>query len=153
MSNRPLGTRTARSWGALLPLVLLAAGGCAGRGTVSGHVRLNGKPVPLGTISFHCQEGRHEVCNALIRDGTYSIDGVPAGPTRVTVASAFTPGPGQGEGAAGKRPAAMPTGRAPSPPAVPPPPTIPSHYGDPDQSGLSLRVHAGAQVYDVDVPP
>jgi hypothetical protein len=151
MSKRPLGTSPARSWGILLPLVLLAAGGCAGRGTVSGHVRLDGKPVPLGTISFHGQEGRHEVCNALIRDGTYSIDGVPAGATRVTVASAFTPG--QGEGAAGKRPAALATTKPHGPVAAPPLPTIPRRYGDPDQAGLSLRVHAGAQVYDVDVPP
>jgi hypothetical protein len=127
--------------------VLLAAG-CGGRGTISGHVKLNGKPVPLGTISFHCQEGRREVCNALVRDGAYSAAGVPVGPARVTVVSSFTPA--AGEGAAAGRPgqATGKTGRGAAGP-----PTIPRRYGDLEQSGLSLRVTTGAQVFDVDVQP
>jgi hypothetical protein len=152
MRKRLLGKSTARPWAALLPLALLAAGGCSGRGTISGHVTLNGKPVPLGTISFHCQEGRHEVCNALIRDGSYSLTGVPTGPAKVTVASSMTPS-AAGEGAAATRREPDKGGRGRRPAANPPPPTIPRRYGDPDQSGLSHRVTSGAQVYDVDVQP
>jgi hypothetical protein len=121
---------------ALLLLLLPAlAGGCSGQGTISGRVTVQGKPLPLGTISFHAEGGRHDVFNALVRDGKYSIDGVRTGLARVTVVAAPPPP----EGA----PDAAPRSRSG--------PAVLRRYADPEQSGLSHPVVSGPQEYSVDL--
>ncbi len=122
----------------LFALVLLAAGCSAGKGSISGKVSLNGTPVAGGTITFQSEVGNREVFSALIKDGQYSIEGVPTGKARVTVKNL---GPGAGGKQDGNRAASQ--GASP----------IPARYADPDSSGLSLTVRPGEQSYPVDLTP
>lgn len=79
--SRPL----LRRWGILaLPLFLVAvAGGCGGKGNVSGTVTVNGKPLPMGSIVFTPEHG--PAVAAEIVDGKYSAVGVPAGDVKVSL--------------------------------------------------------------------
>jgi hypothetical protein len=134
-----------------LLLLLPAFAGCGGQGTISGRVTLNDQPLPLGTITFHSQDGRHDVFNAPVRDGAYSIDGVPTGDAWVTVvapppAAGGRERPREGGADAAALPRSARRGQA-SPGPVPP------RYGNPEQSGLSLRVAPGSQQYNVDLKP
>jgi hypothetical protein len=134
-------------------LVLLAAGCSGGTGTVTGQVTFNGQPLPLGTITFHAEQGDHEVSNALIRDGSYSVDGVRAGPTKVTVVTVDTAQvgapPTEAGGARDKGDGLKPAPKKPSSNFV----ALPKHYGDPNNSGLSLEVHQGTQTFNVELKP
>jgi hypothetical protein len=139
----------------LIALALLAAGCSEGSGTVAGQVTYDGKPLPLGTISFHSQDDNHDVVNALVRDGAYSVSGVRTGTHKVTVvainpdkAGGAAPAGGAG-GATGGADGRSPVGRKPTPNFVP----LPERYADPERSGLSVQVHAGEQKYDVPLSP
>jgi hypothetical protein len=134
----------------LLLLPLLAAGCSPGKGTVSGQVTYDGKPLKLGTISFHPEGGRHDPANGKIVDGAYSVDDVTVGPNKVTVLAldpdkaGGTPAPGA-EGEAGARDAPVTGTKKHAKEFVP----IPSRYADPDKSGLHLDVHTGTQTFPV----
>jgi hypothetical protein len=75
--------------------VVLAAGPAAAAdpelGTVEGTVTFNGKPVPDGTITFHLPDG--QFVGAMLKDGKYRVDRVPAGTAKVTVQSKKVPIP------------------------------------------------------------
>jgi hypothetical protein len=139
---------------ALPPLALLlllpAVNGCGGTGTISGRVTVNDHPLPQGTITFHSQGGRHDVFNAPIRDGAYSIDGVPTGEVLVTVVAPPPVAPGRDVPRAGGADAALwnsaRRGQAGSGP-------VPPRFGNPERSGLGLRVAPGSQEYNVDLKP
>ncbi|OWK38891.1 hypothetical protein FRUB_06396 [Fimbriiglobus ruber] len=118
---------------------------------------MNGTPVPSGVITFHSEVGNHDVFNAPIRDGRYSVDGVPVGAAVVTVRNTGS-GPPVTEQA--KKPSAAPagdgkvgdSGTKPKP-AAPASGAVPARYGDPATSGLSTSIRAGAQVYPLDLAP
>jgi hypothetical protein len=127
---RPAAARQA--W--LLGLVVLA--GCApGKGSVSGVVRYQGKPLEAGTILFF--DSRQRVREGIIgEDGKYEATDVTAGTTRVAVMTpmAITFG-GQ---------SLKPRGKAV---------TLPDRYANPDKSGLAFVVGRGANHWDIDLPP
>jgi hypothetical protein len=65
-------------------LLLVAAVGCgSGKGTVSGQVTLDGKPLPAGKISFLGSHGQSATAD--ITDGQYTVSNVPTGEVKVTV--------------------------------------------------------------------
>jgi hypothetical protein len=143
-----------RRWGSvfLLLLPLLASGCSASPGAVSGQVTFNGQGLPLGTITFHCQSGNHDVISALIRDGAYSAPAVCAGANKVTVISTD---PARAGGAL-PEPAAVPASDVAAPVGenfAPNYVVIPERYADPDQSGLSLEVRSGPQTFNVELTP
>lgn len=71
-----------------LALLLPLASGCGGRkAKVSGTVTLDGKSLPAGTIVFHM--GKGTAVSGEIKDGQYSITGVPTGQAKVTVDTAY----------------------------------------------------------------
>ena len=66
-------------------LLLTGAVGCggSGKGTVTGKVTLDGKPLPAGKISFVGASGK--AATADISDGQYTATNVPTGDVKVTV--------------------------------------------------------------------
>jgi hypothetical protein len=136
----------------LLVLPLLAAGCGGGKGTVNGQVSYQGKPLPLGTISFISDVGRHDVANALIKDGQYTANDVSAGPNKVTVVTIDpdqSGGGAAGETASGGKDMPVAAGKKHSKNYV----QIPERYANPEKSGLNLDVHTGEQPYDVKLEP
>jgi hypothetical protein len=137
----------------LVGLTLMAAGCSGGSGTVTGRVTFNGKPLALGTITFHAEAGDQEVFNALIRDGSYSVDGVRAGPTKVTVVTVDTAQvgapPTEAGGAREKGDGLKAPPKKPSSSFV----ALPKHYSNPGSSGLGLEVHQGTQTFNVELKP
>ncbi|MDB5309142.1 MAG: hypothetical protein JWO38_3344 [Gemmataceae bacterium] len=133
----PTIPRPLRGWAAILPLVLA---GCGGSGDVSGTVRLGGKPLPGGRVTFHAQDKSTSPVSAPINaDGTYRLDRCPTGPVRVTVQVATEPTDRTKVGA--------------GPAKGPRPPIIPRRYTDADESELTLAVKRGSQTYDIDLTP
>ncbi|VTU00806.1 unnamed protein product [Gemmataceae bacterium] len=135
---------------ALAALVGGALGCSQDPGSVSGEVTVGGKPLPGGVISFHSEVGNHEVINAPIKDGKYTVSGVPSGNAIVTVGN-LRPLPGAapkaapaGDGAAA--PKAGPRRAAPTGP-------VPARYGDPGTSGLTIVVQPGDQTFPVVLSP
>lgn len=138
--------RTVRSFLCLAVLSFAAASlGCGignnskGSASVSGTVKYEGTPLPTGTVTFF-NSNKEIVGSATIKDGSYTMQGLPAGKVMVTVA---TP------------PAVKPnTTHAPKDmPGDPPLPVvpIPAKYGNPQQSGLSYDVKLGSQEYPIDL--
>lgn len=160
MRIRLLGNRAPSLGGVCLLLLPVVAVGCGGgRGTISGKVTFNGKPLPVGTISFYPQSGKQDAINCPIRNGAYSQEGVPTGEVKVGVVTVDPANAGGGSGAAaagggggsdtGARVTATPAGRKKSATFV----AVPPRYGSPDTSDLSLTVQTGEQVFDVELTP
>jgi hypothetical protein len=74
-------------------VLLLAAAGCThrnktpgpGRNAVSGTVTFDGKPLPLGSITFISLKDPQQMTTAFIEKGHFSIGNAPEGECRVTV--------------------------------------------------------------------
>ena len=150
---------------ALFRLVALclagAAAGCGGgKGDVSGTVNYKGKALSYGRISFVSESGKHEVFASLIRNGKYSVAGVPAGEAKVTVetfkpqstiAVLKPPGKRSAEEMMGP---GLKVAKAGEGDPVPPPPKgaryqqVPMKYASPDQSPLTYTVIKGPQTKD-----
>jgi hypothetical protein len=64
-------------------LLIATTTGCGGKGTVTGKVNLDGKPLPAGRIAFVPSKG--VAASGEIKDGQYTVTGVPAGDVKVTV--------------------------------------------------------------------
>jgi hypothetical protein len=137
-------------WPGLVAVLAFAVTGCGGpyTGEVSGTVIFNGVPLPGGIVTVVHPDGR--IGQAQIRDdGTYSIPQAPGGDVRVTVKT-VRPIPGmpasilpRGFGG-GKSETVYPAGKY-----VP----IPVRYGEPDKSGLDLKVKRGSQSFDINLAP
>ena len=143
--RRGMGTR-------LLLSAFLLCGCGGGRGTVSGKVAFDGKPVPTGMISFHSKVGNKEVNNAAILNGSYSISNIPAGETDVTIKSVDPAKAASGSGAKASKEGGADARSAPKEGTsnyVP----IPQRYSVPDQAGLTLTVTKGEQTFNVDLKP
>ncbi|HVS36768.1 MAG TPA: hypothetical protein VMS17_14500 [Gemmataceae bacterium] len=137
---------------AVLPMV-----GCGPpTGTVTGTVVLKGGPngdqtLKGGTITFYSADGKTVGGQAEIQEnGTYKVDKVPAGDSKVVVSTEMLNQ--QGKGRAGPPPG---TKVNPNDPNADPAAkaqaryvAIPLKYADPEQSGLKFTVKAGSNTYD-----
>jgi len=137
---------------AAVGLAALTLAGCAsGKGTVTGQVKYKGQPLPWGEITFVCEGGDKPVLHAPVRDGNYTVSGIPAGPARVTVTTTpppapikLPPGVKPIQASEGANTDATPAGKY-----VP----LPPRYSRPDQSGLQVTVNGGRQDHDVELTP
>ncbi len=133
-------------------LALLLAG-CNSRGTVSGTVTYQGKPVPSGNVLFVPEHG--PTVSAVIDDGKYTAEKVPAGPAKVAVTSAGV------EVSSGFVKQMQPPKDAPIPPEarkameagapIKKGIDLPANYADPDRSGLTCTITGGAQTHNIDL--
>src|SRR5262245_4477944 len=103
-------------------------------GSISGEVKVKDKPVPFGLIAFQTQGRKPKIVPGEIKDGKYSVGGVPVGEVVVTVQSVAT------------KTAAPAKGTKAAPPA--PTVTVPAKYADPKKSGLTFTVKQGENTYD-----
>jgi hypothetical protein len=133
----------------MLVLVLTCLS-CSQRGSVSGTVQLNGKPLEEGTVIFHCPHGV-VLRAAIAKNGDYSLADVPVGPAQITVvARPARPWKRSTEGAPViKDPKGGRLKRVPeeSKAYVP----IPRKYRDPEKSGLTHTVESGSQTKNIDL--
>ena len=138
----------------LVPLAFLLAGCGGGRGTVSGEVTFNGKPIPWGRITFLGQEENKTALSSPIIEGKYTIKDFPAGPVRIGVESF------KAKAIDVKKIPPMMLERAREGGMAEPPPQvvgkfveIPLKYANPDQSGLDYVVERGEQTHNVPLKP
>ena len=127
--------------GSILFLALIVCTGCGNtyEATVTGNVAHGGKPLALGTITFH-PEGRGPVAYARIQtDGSYSLTtgeqvGIVPGKYRVTVVATETIPPPANS-------IASPTGRL----------ITPGRYGDVKTTDLAAEVKPGSNTFDFEL--
>lgn len=136
----------------LLVVGLLAASGCGNaptRGTLSGKVTLDDKPVTAGTVFFSKQDGSQSDRAPIQSDGTYKSENVPLGDVRVAV-QAPTAGPKMPPGA--KMPSGMPADHPQAKiynNAGGDTFNIPKALSDPATSNITVKVEPGAKTYDI----
>lgn len=134
-----------------LPLVLSVlplATGCGGeaKGTVSGKVTYQGKPLPGGFVTFVPDNGA-PVHSDIQSDGTYRIDKAPVGSVKISIQPKSEQDASQSSGMPrnpkdyGKLQPAMTEAKS----------SIPPKYGNPNQSGLTYTVVKGSQQHDIDL--
>ena len=139
-----------KDWSSVLPitlLILLLVIGCGdpGKGTISGKVTYQGKPVSSGFVTFVPEKGT-PIHADIQSDGSYRVEKVPIGLVKIGVqpksgldtlqSSAMPRNPqdyGKFKGIAETQ----------SKTAIPP------QYSDPNQSGLTYTVKKGQQQYDI----
>jgi hypothetical protein len=128
----------------LLLLPLTTSCGSQAKGTVSGKVTYQGKPLPSGFVTFVPEKGA-PVYSEIQSDGSYRVDQVPIGLVRIgiqpksaqnTLASSAMPRNPQD---VTKLKAAMTATET----------QIPSQYANPNSSGLTYTVTKGLQQYDI----
>jgi hypothetical protein len=107
-------------------------------------VTVGGQPVPQGTITFIPEGGKRDPYTAAIIDGKYKTDEIPAGPTKVMIASRQGPPAAETGGGDLKAPA---KGRGAGKSMVP------EKYGNTETSGLSYTVVKGEQTKDFPLEP
>jgi hypothetical protein len=122
-------------------LAVLGCGGNKNEGQVSGTVTYQGKPLPIGTISF-LDSSNQALASSAINNGTYALPvKVPVGPVKAIVT---TPGSSSG----GRRPTVVRNNKRVEKITVIP---IPGKYGSADQSGLTYTVKRGPNEYNIDL--
>jgi hypothetical protein len=137
--------------------LLLAFTGCAGRGTgsVSGKVTYQDKVVRSGSVMFVGSDSLPRYA-PIDTDGRYAVEGLPAGPAKITVSSPDPKGvSGRGQG---RRPDLKDAGTVPGRSEEPPPAatvaawfTLPDSYGDPKNSKLSFDVQPGPNTHHIEL--
>jgi hypothetical protein len=140
-----------KRYGSMLPIMLLLpllATGCGGqgKGTVSGKVTYQGKPLPSGFVTFVPEQGA-ALHSEIQSDGSYRMNNVPLGAVKISVepksaqdtlkSSAMPRNPKDFS----KAKTAMTESDA----------KIPSRYADPNKSQLTYTVTKGSQQHDIDL--
>lgn len=152
----PRGSVLRRGW--LVLLLVLPVGCSSSKGTISGKITYQGKPLAAGTITLVPEKGGGGFSGP-IRNGEYKVEGVPPGPVKIAVSTSSTPKSAIGKmqpppevmkSAIRDRPAEQADDSAkPSASAAVP---IPRKFQDPETSGLTYTVQSGNQVHDIDIP-
>jgi hypothetical protein len=154
MHSRIIPARPARlTCRACLPVGVLALavafGGCKPNtvetAEVSGTVKLDGKPLPGGSVSFVADKGGIAAGGVIGEDGTYKVTGAPVGPVHIIVDNRqLESKPRQPKGPMLKKP----DSQAPTPMKghyV----RIPDKYHSADKTPLTYTVKSGPQTYEI----
>ncbi len=113
-----------------------------------GTVKFKGTPLPTGRITFQRVEGRSDVFGSPIKDGFYSISGIPAGPVKVAIET-VVPDPDSLKNV--PKGLGIEPGKNPGPSATGKFVAIPKRYADISRSGLEFSVTGGKQTKDFDL--
>jgi hypothetical protein len=147
--------RPHRPWLALLlPFVFALAGCGGGKGTVSGEVTYNGKPIPWGRITFVSQVGNQTVHSTPIIKGKYTIANCPVGLVKISIESI----PAKAVDTSKIPPMMLERSKEAHRPE-PPPDVIGQHlqiplkYANPDMSGLEHTVEPGEKEHNIALKP
>jgi hypothetical protein len=130
-----------RAAGILAALVSLPGCLAAPQGDVEGKVRLDGRDVPSGIVTFAGSDGT--VVSAVVHDGSYKVVGVAVGEAKISITDHNPHAPAGLLNTSGSR-------RPPGETAVL---VIPERYARPDSSGLTFRVEKGTQKHDIELQP
>ncbi|MBM4068373.1 MAG: carboxypeptidase regulatory-like domain-containing protein [Planctomycetes bacterium] len=130
------------------PMFVLWCSGCGGgsTSTVTGKVKLDGKIVPAGTVTFMNEQHKSVQSSVIGSDGTYSISIAP-GNCKITV---MVPKAGEMGGGMKMDPAKMGAGgkvAAKGTEAV----DVPPKYRDMKTTPLTVNVEAGQKTHDIDM--
>jgi hypothetical protein len=147
-----MNQQSAAKWVRSASLVLVVVfvpilSGCGkSKGTVSGTVTYQGKPLPGGFITIIPEQGEAGAFRGKIEpNGAYRVSDIPAGPVKIGVQALEPP----------KHPEAMLSpeeiAKGAKAPAISPGTymRIPPIYNDPDKSGLGFTVNGGTQEHDI----
>lgn len=119
---------------------LLFAAGCSKQmGEVSGTVNYRGEPLPGGNVTFFGKDNKI-LGTAAITNGKFKKLKLPPGAATITVTSAPPP-------SKSKTDAVEAPGKAPPTKIV----EIPTKYGNPEKSGLSIKVKVGPQKHPIEL--
>jgi hypothetical protein len=131
-------------------VMLSGCGGGTPRGTLSGRVTLNEKPLSFRTlVSFKCSD--NSVLAATTDDnGNYTLPNVPTGEVTATVAPA-RPSPSEGEASSGPkgRPGRAKEGDSAPRRTGPETSAIPMQYMDAGNPVLRYEVQEGDNTFDI----
>jgi len=137
-----------RYGGVLLVLLLfcsLAAGCAKPKGSISGKVTYQGKPLTTGFVTFTPEKGP-AVTSPIDGEGNYRVEKVPVGAAKISVTAV------SGTNTESLRKVSNPKDPKEMMKALKPESTglkIPLTYNDPDQSGLTYTVQQGPQEHDI----
>ena len=139
---------------ALPALALLAAGCGGGKGTVTGEVTYDGKPIPWGRITFLGQEGKKVPRSAWIINGQYTIKDCPTGPVKISVEPLEARAAPKDVGKMAEM--AKEHGHVDPPPEVigkklDIPRDVIERYGNPETSGLEYTVESGDNTNNIEL--
>jgi len=129
----------------LLGAACLVLAGCgAGKGDLTGSVKLGDKPVRMGTVTVTAADGSQQ-SGVIQEDGTYKVSGIPAGDAKIAVTS---PDP--------KTSKTHMRQKGKETEAAPPVDTskwtaIPEKYTDTKTSGLATSIKSGENKFDIDL--
>ena len=85
--GQPMQPQTVFRWACLILTAVFLAGCSSGpqKGEVTGTVKVDGKPIERGSISFYPVDGKGQTAGGPITGGTYSVKDVTAGAMKVEV--------------------------------------------------------------------
>lgn len=138
--------------------LLTVIGGCGKRkGHLHGSIKYKDKPLVVATVTVFDEDQRP--FQATVKDGTYSVEGIPEGPITVIVVSGNPAKSGKGPPNAKKRPGAKPLpGETKDDPGeekqVEPPPgwfAIPKKYADVTTTPLKFPLKPGDNDYPINL--
>lgn len=116
-----------------LALICLSAG-CSGDTSIAGKVTLSdGAPAPRGVVNLNGPQGSFR--GGIQPDGTYAIEGVPAGTYDVAVTGVMDSEPAEGDGMEYDEEGNFIESETPEPKSL-----VKDTYSDPATSGLELTV-------------
>jgi hypothetical protein len=147
--KRTTAKKTRPTAALLLFVLLLGAGGCGNRATVSGKVTFQGRPVTHGSVIFLLADGTAQSV-AIQPDGSYQIENVPPGTAKIAVISR---NPTRGRSTTGNR---KPAGAGNSAKASAKTPTVgwfplPARFESPESSGLRCEMASGQMGHDIEM--
>lgn len=121
--------------------------GCGRHNRVTGTVRLDGRPLPTGQVTFLCDgQGRPVISGDITEDGSYEIVDPPVGRARVVVET-FKPQPKPEPSVDPVTGETVPIEWEDTGPYVP----IPKRYALPKTSRLELEIKPGEQRFDIEL--